>query len=100
MPPLTILPILQSVPTGTRLLTALLIVGSAAHWALHSLAVQNSPVGDHKAALIPWLVVVPGSSIWYPWTLVTAGWVEIGVVEVSTGCNGSARCTTAFQRQL
>lgn len=86
MPTLTILPFLQSVPIATRLLTLLLIVASGAHWALRALAVQNSPVGDEvarRAALLPWLVMVPGSSIWYPWTLLTAGWVEIGIVEVS-----------------
>jgi len=32
---------------------------------------------------MPWLVMVPGESWKYPWVLLTAGWVELSVFEVS-----------------
>lgn len=31
---------------------------------------------------MPWLVLIPGKSYRYPWTLLTAGWVELSIFEV------------------
>lgn len=82
MPAISFLPFLQTVPVGTRILTAVLVVASLAAIALSTLAAQNehtpSPMGTH----MPWLVMVPGESWKFPWVLLTAGWVELSVIEL------------------
>ena len=79
MPAISFLPFLQTIPPATRLLTALLLVGSLAAFILMFVR-QDSGVEPPR---LSWLVLVPGESYWYPWTLLTAGWVEMTIFEVS-----------------
>lgn len=83
MPAISFLPFLQTVPPATRILTALTVLFTVAALFLSQLAAQNSPVEGIASLHIPWLVMVPGTSWRYPWVLVTAGFVELSVVEVS-----------------
>ena len=46
-------------------------------------AVFRGSVDDSLA--FPWLVVVPGSAFFRPWTLVTAAFTEAGLIEVRLG---------------
>ena len=81
MPAISFLPFLQTVPVGTRILTALLAAGSLSALFL-DYAVSTS-VTSLYGLDIPWLVVVPGLSWKYPWTLLTAGFVELNIIQVS-----------------
>ncbi|RXK36631.1 hypothetical protein M231_06094 [Tremella mesenterica] len=74
MPAISFLPFLQSVPLTTRLLVITQISLSLLVM-LYRLMVQGSDM--------PWLVLSPGKSWLYPWTLVTAGWVENNLVELA-----------------
>ncbi|KAL7424326.1 hypothetical protein Q5752_000008 [Cryptotrichosporon argae] len=80
--PLNILPALQAVPASTRILSLLLVAFSAAHFALAYLVAQNSPAPPRGGAEVPWLTMRAAESWKYPWTLLTAGFVELNVVEV------------------
>jgi len=85
MPAISFLPFLQTVPLATRLLTALVLITSTAAYFLNSL--ENDDF-TNKGRLrsgggIPWLVMKPGESFWYPWTVLTAGFVEMNILEVS-----------------
>jgi hypothetical protein len=86
MPAISFLPFLQTVPLGTRLLTLLLIFSTLSALFLSLLANQYTPSGSSNGMPgidMPWLVLVPGESWKYPWTLITAGWVELSIFEVS-----------------
>ncbi|WVR06162.1 hypothetical protein IAU60_003192 [Kwoniella sp. DSM 27419] len=81
MPAISFLPFLQTVPLGTRLVTLTILMFSSVALGLNILASQNTPP-EYKGARgvqLPWLVMVPGTSIWYPWTLLTAGFVELTI---------------------
>nr|ODN86878.1 hypothetical protein L203_03651 [Cryptococcus depauperatus CBS 7841] len=67
---LTLLPFLQSVPLATRVLTALLILTTLTAQCLAFFFQSSSP----------WLVLQPSISWKYPWTLLTAGFVELSFV--------------------
>lgn len=83
MPAISFLPFLQNVPSSTRLLTALLILFSLAGFGLQNLANENLPKPGPAGLELPWLVLVPGKSLIFPWTVLTAGLVELSVFEVS-----------------
>lgn len=83
MPAISFLPFLQTVPFGTRILTLLLLFFTISTLLLSILAEQNSPAPPLPGQEMPWLVLTPGASYWYPWTLLTAGFVELSIFEVS-----------------
>lgn len=86
MPAISFLPFLQNVPYSSRLLVALLVLLSIAAFGLTNLARENSPANPGPLGIeLPWLVLVPGKSLYYPWVLLTAGLVELNIVEVSQG---------------
>lgn len=35
----------------------------------------------------PYLVVIAGKALWFPWTFLTAGWVETNIIQVSQKAN-------------
>ncbi|KAI9631800.1 eukaryotic integral membrane protein-domain-containing protein [Dioszegia hungarica] len=82
MPAISFLPFLQNVPSSTRLLTALLILFSLAGFGLQNLANENLPKPGPAGLELPWLVLVPGKSLIFPWTVLTAGLVELSVFEL------------------
>ncbi|KAI0706116.1 eukaryotic integral membrane protein [Cytidiella melzeri] len=65
---------IASIPPVTRTFTALTVVLSLLYYWLWWTSVENFSV--------PWLVLVPGSSLFYPWTFVTSAFVETTVVEL------------------
>ncbi|POW14682.1 hypothetical protein PSHT_07337 [Puccinia striiformis] len=74
-------------PTGTRLLCGILLALSILvqllRFSLSATDLKAIFRGSTDDALaFPWLVVVPGSVIWNPWTLLTAGLCEVGVIEL------------------
>jgi hypothetical protein len=81
MPSVNFLPFLQGIPFATRIITLSLITASLVAISLSYIAGQNID-GGIPSVNLPWLVMVPGSSYWYPWTLLTAGWVELSVIGV------------------
>ncbi|KAM0789129.1 hypothetical protein ACM66B_003182 [Microbotryomycetes sp. NB124-2] len=74
-----------SLPPATRALTLLLVTCST---LLFVTRVTQSP-RDVKTALgasdgiqgVDWLIVTPGNFLWYPWTLLTASFVENNLIE-------------------
>ncbi|WVQ80619.1 hypothetical protein IAT38_002724 [Cryptococcus sp. DSM 104549] len=82
MPALSFLPFLQTVPLATRLITATFLVFTLAALALDVLARQNSPSGLLPGEALPWLVLSPGKSLVYPWTFLTAGFVELNFINL------------------
>lgn len=76
----------SSLPIATRSLTILLLVFTL---TLALLRLLFTDTGLHvisfsrsdSAVAFPWLVIVPGSSFWYPWTLVTAAFCETAFFE-------------------
>jgi len=65
---------IASIPTVTRAFTAATIVSSLLYYWLWWTG------GDDFQA--PYLVLVPGSSVFYPWTFVTSALVETSVIEL------------------
>jgi hypothetical protein len=82
MPAISFLPFLQTVPLATRILTGTLIVASLGGFLLQGLADRSMTIPGLPGSKLPWLVMSPGESIWYPWVLLTSGWVELNIVEV------------------
>ncbi|ORY27895.1 eukaryotic integral membrane protein-domain-containing protein [Naematelia encephala] len=82
MPSVSFLPFLQAVPFATRILTLTLVLFSVSALLLSILAQQNSPNSLRPGESLPWLVLIPGESWKYPWTLLTAGWVELSIFEL------------------
>jgi hypothetical protein len=99
MPSVNFLPFLQGIPFATRIITLSLISASLVAIALSYFAGQNID-GGIPSVNLPWLVMVPGSSYWYPWTLLTAGWVELSVIGVSYSCLWFARELTCSWQSL
>ncbi|WWC62306.1 uncharacterized protein I303_104902 [Kwoniella dejecticola CBS 10117] len=79
MPAISFLPFLSSIPLGTRLITLTIILLSVIAQGLSYLALDNSADSGSWGSQLPWLVMVPGKSFWYPWTLLTAGLVELSL---------------------
>ena len=69
------LQLIQSIPPVTRAFTAGTVVSSLLYYFL---SWSGGP--DFEGA---YLVLVPGSSIFYPWTFVTSALVEVTIFEVS-----------------
>jgi len=86
MPAVSFLPFLQTVPVGTRILTGLTILLTLVAFALDTLVRENSPNPGTFGQEVPWLVLVPGWSWKYPWVFLSAGFVELSIVEVSRTC--------------
>ncbi|KIP05346.1 hypothetical protein PHLGIDRAFT_128965 [Phlebiopsis gigantea 11061_1 CR5-6] len=63
-----------SIPLVTRVFTAATIIASLLFYWLWW-------TGDGEFS-VPYLVLVPGSSLFYPWTFVTSALVETGVLEL------------------
>ncbi|PWZ02454.1 DUF1751-domain-containing protein [Testicularia cyperi] len=71
--------LVQNVPLGTRILTGSLLSFSI---LLFVLRFQTSTGFSMSSATgYPWLVIVPGASFWYPWTLLTAAFCETSIFE-------------------
>ena len=87
MPAISFFPFLKEIPPGTRLLTALLISGTLTAWTLSAfleIRHQGNPrAGTFTVKVAPWLVLYPAESWVFPWTLLTAGFVEGNIIEVS-----------------
>ena len=64
-----------SIPPTTRVVTAATIILSLFYYFLLW-------TGDETFSA-PYLVLVPGSSLFYPWTFLTSAFVESTVIEVS-----------------
>ena len=71
--------LLQNVPPGTRILSAALLALSTLLFLLR----LRTGLGFStlSAVQFPWLVIVPGASFWYPWTLITASFCESSILE-------------------
>ncbi|CAH7675462.1 eukaryotic integral membrane protein-domain-containing protein [Phakopsora pachyrhizi] len=90
-------------PTGTRILSTVLIGLSI---LIQILRFTLSPVdlktlfrGNSDDSLaFPWLVVVPGSVIWNPWTVLTAGLCEVGVIELIFSLLALSLCGRYLER--
>lgn len=63
---------ITSIPPVTRAFTVATVLGSAFYAWLEWNGILAAP----------YLVVVPGSSLFYPWTLVTSALVETTIIEV------------------
>lgn len=100
MPPISFLPFLQTVPWGTRILTALLVFASLAQFLLASVIRQQAPVLPTYGHELPWLVLVPKTSWKFPWTLLTAGFVELNIFEVRRSWSIKASDTLQFAFSL
>lgn len=83
MAAISFLPFLQTVPWGTRALTALLLAASILQFALASVVRKQSAILPAFGHELPWLVLLPERSWKFPWTLLSAGFVELHIVEVS-----------------
>lgn len=64
---------LSSIPLITRVFTIATIVATSLYFWIWWTSGTTST---------PYLTLVPGSSLFYPWTLVTSALVEISVLEV------------------
>src|SRR5258706_1150486 len=64
-----------STPPATRAFTIMLVILSAANWYFKYSTQIDVPY-------IPYLTLVPGDFIFYPWTLLSAGFVETHFFEV------------------
>ncbi|KAI0801088.1 eukaryotic integral membrane protein [Fomes fomentarius] len=64
----------SSIPLATRVFTAATVLFSLLYYFL-----QWSNDGSFSA---PYLVLIPGSSLFYPWTLLTSAFVETSIIEL------------------
>lgn len=65
--------LIQSIPPVTRVFAAATILSSGLYAWLKWNGVESTP----------YLTLIPGSSLFYPWTLVTSVFVETTIFEVS-----------------
>lgn len=84
MPSVSFLPFLQTVPWGTRSLTVLAIASSLSYYVAARYVAKEAVAPPRLSDILPWVVLTPGVSWRYPWTLLTAGFVEITWIEVSS----------------
>ncbi|KAI0328132.1 DUF1751-domain-containing protein [Cubamyces sp. BRFM 1775] len=63
-----------SIPPATRAITAATVVLSFLYYFLRFTGSNTSTLS--------WLILIPGSSIFYPWTLLTSAFVESTIIEL------------------
>lgn len=81
--------VLTSLPPATRAVTALLVGFSS---ILFLLKLSSNPsnfkaiIGASKDSTLAfsYLVLVPGKALYFPWTVITAPFVEANLIEVSS----------------
>lgn len=95
MPSVSFLPFLQTVPWGTRSLTALVILSSLSYFAAARYVAKEAAAPPSLSDILPWVVLTPAVSWKYPWTLLTAGFVEITWIEVWPRLSGLTLTATA-----
>ncbi|EGG00316.1 uncharacterized protein MELLADRAFT_118047 [Melampsora larici-populina 98AG31] len=90
-------------PPGTKVLVALMVGLSTLiqlfRFSLSELdlkAVFRGRMDDSLA--FPWLVMVPGSVLWNPWTILTAGLCEVGLVELFFSVMALSLCGRYLER--
>jgi len=101
MPAISFLPFLHTVPWGTRALTLLIVAASLLQFGLASF-VRNHESGSppQYGHELPWLVFLPGISWKYPWTLLTAGFVELHILEVRPFIHPLPAATLTFSLKV
>lgn len=67
----------MNIPPVTKAFTVITVLLSGTYLYLSSQAINHEDPNS-----LPYLVLVPGTGIWYPWTIITAGFVEIHIIEV------------------
>ncbi|SCV70812.1 BQ2448_3574 [Microbotryum intermedium] len=77
---------LLALPPATRALTGALVVMSLLLFALRLSLAPGDLKGIFGASsdpslVFPWLVLLPGSVVWYPWTVLTSSFVENNLIE-------------------
>lgn len=82
MPSVSFLPFLQTVPWGTRIFTAVVVIATLLYYVAVHYATRNPVTPPVNRDILPWLVLIPSASWKYPWTLLTAGVVETTWIEV------------------
>lgn len=75
-----------SLPLATRCLSGLVVLFSATLFLLRLFRTEEplhyfTFTRNDSAIAFPWLVIVPGVSFWYPWTLVTSAFCETTFIE-------------------
>jgi len=66
----------MSIPPATKAFTIITVLLSGTYLYLSTQQTSN------EGAAFPYLVLVPGSCIWYPWTIITSGFVELHFIEL------------------
>ncbi|KAB5591346.1 Transmembrane protein [Ceratobasidium theobromae] len=79
------LTIIQQTPPTTKIFTTCTVVFSLgrAHLIVEFTTAERSLTNWVGPEHFPYLVVIPGSVLWYPWTLLTSMFVETHVIEAS-----------------
>ncbi|MBW0485187.1 hypothetical protein O181_024902 [Austropuccinia psidii MF-1] len=90
-------------PIGTRILCGLLFSSSILIQILQfGLSVTDLKTvfrgSSDNALAFPWLVVVPGSVLWHPWTILTAGLCEVGIIELALSLLTLSLCGRYLER--
>lgn len=79
---------ITNLPSGTKYLTILLITLTSLLFLL-KLRLKPEELNSifnsstDSTLYFPWLVLIPGNIVWYPWTLIISSFVENNFVEVS-----------------
>ena len=68
------LQLVSSIPPATRAITAATVLFSLLYYFLRW--------SSDEAFSAPYLVLVPGSCLFYPWTFLTSAFVESTIIEV------------------
>lgn len=79
------IPFFSELPPATRGLTGAIVAFSVFLFLLRITTSGVHPIAWHKddsAVDFPWLVLVPGASFWYPWTLLTSSFCETSWLEL------------------
>lgn len=77
---------IASLPLATRTLTGLVLAFSLFLFLLRVFRTDEplhfiTFTRNDSAIAFPWLVIVPGVSFWYPWTLITSAFCETSFIE-------------------
>ncbi|KAG8862760.1 hypothetical protein FRB96_000770 [Tulasnella sp. 330] len=79
----TPLQVFHTTPPATRAISVLILVLSLAFQSLQYRETYTSvPAVSPPLSAFPYLVLVPGSWLWFPWTLVTSAFVEINAIQL------------------